>query len=219
MDHAVALVESYLRVNGYFTVTEFPVIEACRFGSYRTATDLDVLAFRFPGAGCLVPSSGRQPSSHRELEIFAPDPHLGGFGNEADMLVGEVKEGRAELNEAARDPAVLRVVLTRFGCCEPQHVPSVVQTLLQKGCARTHCGHSVRLVAFGSLPPLSNSGKYAVISLGHVQDFLEAYLREHWDVLCHAQFKDAAFGFEVLLEKMRRGHRQPLTVAQESRDS
>ncbi len=30
MDTAVALVETYLRINGYFTVTEYPVIEAAR---------------------------------------------------------------------------------------------------------------------------------------------------------------------------------------------
>jgi hypothetical protein len=30
------------------------------------------------------------------------------------MLIGEVKEGRAELNHAARDPAVLAAALTRF---------------------------------------------------------------------------------------------------------
>src|SRR5262245_18598254 len=55
MDPAVGMVESYLRVNGYFTVTEYPIVEASKYGEYRTATDLDVLAFRFPGAGRLVP--------------------------------------------------------------------------------------------------------------------------------------------------------------------
>jgi hypothetical protein len=39
-----------------------------------------------------------------------------------------------------------------------------------------------------------------------VQKFLEENLREHWKVLCHAQFKDPAFGFEVLLEKARRAY-------------
>jgi uncharacterized membrane protein YedE/YeeE len=51
MDTAVALVEAYLNVNGYFTVAEYPVLEASRHGGVRAATDLDVLAFRFPGAG------------------------------------------------------------------------------------------------------------------------------------------------------------------------
>ena len=56
MDTAVALVETYLRINGYFTVTEYPVIEAVHYDGYRTITDLDILAFRFSGAGRLVPA-------------------------------------------------------------------------------------------------------------------------------------------------------------------
>jgi hypothetical protein len=205
MDTAVGLVEAYLRVNGYFTVTEYPVVEARKYGDYRTATDLDVLAFRFPGAGRLMPFQAGKTASDTGIPAFAPDPHLGGVSDQADMLIGEVKEGRAELNSATRDPVVLRAVLSRFGCCSPEHVPGVVQALLQNGRARTHCGHLVRLVAFGSLPPTANGRKYAAISLGHVHEFLEAYIREHWDVLCHAQFKDPAFGFEMMLEKARRG--------------
>ena len=205
MDHAVALVESYLRVNGYFTVTEYPVVEACRYGGYRTATDLDVLAFRFPRAGRLTQFQGGSQANNPDVEIFAPDPHLGSLADQGDMLIGEVKEGRAELNAAARDPAVLRAVLARFGCCSPEQVPGVVQSLLQHGHTHTHSGHTVRLIAFGSLPPESSGRKYTVISLGHVREFLDAYICEHWDVLCHAQFKDPAFGFEIMLEKARRG--------------
>ena len=50
MDNAVALVQAYVRVNGYFTVAEYPVIEAARDGHYRAVTDLDILAFRFPNS-------------------------------------------------------------------------------------------------------------------------------------------------------------------------
>ena len=42
---------------------------------------------------------------------------------------------------------------------------------------------------------------YQVISLKHVVSFLQDYLRQHWDVLRHAQFKDPAFGFLMTLEK------------------
>lgn len=119
MDSAVALVESYLRVNGYFTVTEYPVAEVARNGGYRTATDLDVLAFRFPGAGRIVPSRRGARPGEPETILFAPDPELGCAAEQADMLIGEVKEGRAELNRGAREPAVLRAVLTRFRCCRP----------------------------------------------------------------------------------------------------
>lgn len=51
MDHAVALVEAYLQINGYFTVAEYPVIESFGKQHYGVATDMDMLAFRFPGAG------------------------------------------------------------------------------------------------------------------------------------------------------------------------
>jgi hypothetical protein len=204
MDHAVALVETYLRVNGYFTVTEYPLVEVCKYGNYRTATDLDVLAFRFPGAGRLVPFELGKATINGATETFVSDPQLGAAADQPEMLIGEVKEGHAELNAAARDPAVLRAALTRFGCCPPEHVAPVIQALLQHGRAQTHCGHIVRLIAFGSLPPLSNPGKYTVVSLGHVHEFMQAYIREHWEVLCHTQFKDPAFGFEMILEKTRR---------------
>ena len=59
MDDAVGLVQVYLRLNGYFTVTEYPVIEALGSRDYRTATDLDILAVRFAGAGRPYVISGR----------------------------------------------------------------------------------------------------------------------------------------------------------------
>lgn len=204
MDPAVGLIEAYLRVNGYFTVTEYPLVEVVKYGDYRTATDLDVLAFRFPGAGRLVPFQAGRAAGETGTQTFAADPQLGGVSDQADMLIGEVKEGRAELNAAARDPVVLRAALTRFGCCSSDQVPAVVEALLQHGRARTHCGHLVRLIAFGSLPPFSNGGKYMAVSLGHVHEFLEAYIHDHWGVLCHAQFKDPAFGFLAIVEKARR---------------
>lgn len=34
------------------------------------------------------------------------------------MIIGEVKEGRAVINDSATDPDVLAKVLRRFGCCD-----------------------------------------------------------------------------------------------------
>ena len=51
MDTAVALVQAYLHLNGYFTVAEYPVLDDTPDGQVRTVTDLDILAYRFPGAG------------------------------------------------------------------------------------------------------------------------------------------------------------------------
>jgi hypothetical protein len=202
MDTAVGLVETYLRVNGYFTVTEFPVIESFDDMEYRTVTDLDVLALRFPGAGRMVP---RQSRHFVEPRILPPDPELCSVRDRTDMIIGEVKEGRAELNKATRDPVVLQTVLTRFGCCPPSHVPDVVQTLLQKGHAETHKGHRVRLVAFGSTVGTGGGPRHAAISLGHITDFLNEYIQQYWEIVRHADFKDPAFGFLVMLEKARQG--------------
>ena len=197
----MALVQAYLRVNGYFTVAEYPVIEAARDGQYRAVTDLDILAFRFPNSGRLIP--GAQDSTPESHDLFAPDPKLGVPVQNADMIIGEVKEGRAELNKAARDPDVMRVALRRFGCCTPME-DSVVEDLLSKGRAQLTSGYHVRLVAFGASPPDREEPGYEVVLLKDVTDFLEDYIRNYWDVLHQANFKDSAFGFLLTLEKARR---------------
>ena len=62
MDTAVALVQAYLHVNGYFTVAEYPVLEAqCADHQIRTVTDLDILAYRFPGCRARPGRSRRPP--------------------------------------------------------------------------------------------------------------------------------------------------------------
>ena len=166
MDHAVALVQAYLQINGYFTVAEYPVIESLGKEHFGVATDLDILAVRFPGAGRLVPGpDGRA--------IFAPDPALGIEAENADMLIGEVKEGRAVINRNAHNPKVLFTVLIRFGCCSLHDVDSTVQSLINKGNATTHSGHHVRMLAFGSSMDMSGSGKYTVITLGHIVKFIK----------------------------------------------
>jgi hypothetical protein len=200
MDTAVALVQAYLHVNGYFTVVEFPILEAFRAGPARTITDLDILAFRFPRAQSEL--IRRQDRQRVVVEgSFVPDPVLGCPPDHPDMIVGEVKEGAARFNDAARDPAVLGVALARFGCCESAHAMDVARALVAQGKTVTPDGHTVRMVAFGAAPEHSSSGRAAVVPMRHVVEFLRRYLHEHWDVLRHAQLKDQTFGLLALLEK------------------
>lgn len=199
MDNAVALVQAYLRVNGYFTVSEFPIIELRRREGYRTATDLDILAFRFPGAGKLVAS--RRGTRAGSEARFAPDPELGVPPQQPDMIIGEVKEGRAVLNAATTDPAVLKVVLARFGCCSRAEAPRFAEELLRAGATILPAGHRVRLMAFGSIAGPAAGGAYLRMALGHVVRFLQSYLREHWALLRHEDSKDPALGFLTILEK------------------
>lgn len=204
MDNAVALVESYLRVNGYLTVTEYPLVETSRYAEHRTATDLDILAFRFPGAGRLVSTRGRAATTDSGVVTYAPDPALGCDPQQADMLIGEVKEGRAELNATTREPAVLEAALSRFGCCGPDSVRMVVDGLLRHGHTRTHSGHIIRLMVFGSAPGEHAAHGAKMVSLGHVRKFLQDFVQEHWDLLRQEQLKDPALGFLAMLEKAGR---------------
>ncbi len=199
MDTAVALVQAYLHVNGYFTVAEYPVLEALRGDQVRTVTDLDILAYRFADAGHeLVHGGGHHP---HERSMRAVDPVLGCPADRADMIVGEVKEGTARLNPALRESPVLEVALTRFGCCTAEEAPGLTQRLLRHGRAETEAGHLIRVVAFGDARPEAGHGPWHTVPMAHVVGFLQHYLREHWPVLRHAQVRDPAFAVLALLEK------------------
>jgi hypothetical protein len=203
MDNAVGVVQAYLRINGYFTVAEYPIVERTESGAYRSVTDLDVLAVRFPRAREVVPhehAHGWAPGPS-----FSPDPALGPFDDGIDMIIGEVKEGRAELNRAARDPEVLAAALTRFGCCGHHDVREVVQKLHNQGRATTSPGHRIRLIAFGTTPGESPDTRFQTIYLGHVLEFIRSYLHRHWEVFQHAQFKDPVLSLLMLCEKAGAG--------------
>jgi hypothetical protein len=102
MDHAVALVQAYLRVNGYFTVSEYPIIVPDGGGGYRTA----------PWSNC------------------------GAFGSTLD--------GR-------------------------------------------------------------HGGRYFRLTLGHILEFLEAYVEHYWESLRVEESKDPALGYLILTAKAKRG--------------
>lgn len=200
MDHAVALVQAYLQLNGYFTSAEYPIIAAAGRSGFRTITDIDVLAFRFASGEPLSHHPRRAPKGLNVSEI---DPGLGVPADSIDMVIGEVKEGRVGINTGIQDPEVLRAVVSRFG--EVGDASRVVDQLLQSGTALIPPSFSVRLIAFGSFPPGSAVPPCRIISLGHVLAYLQSYVRKHWQMLRHLQFKDPAFGFLMTLEKARRG--------------
>ena len=145
MDTAVGLVQSYLYMNGYFTVTEYPVLELIANGEYRTVTDVDMLALRIPGAGLATDSS--------DGSVLSLDPTLDVDPDRVDLIIAEVKEGKAELNASARDPKVLRAALNRFGAVPEDRIVGVIDELLEDGEAEHPQGARVRLMAFGSRPP------------------------------------------------------------------
>jgi len=200
MDHAVSLVQAYLQLNGYFTSAEYPIIAGAGRNGFRTITDIDILAFRFP-SGFPVSTARNQPKG---LDMTDVDKGLGIASGTIDMIIGEVKEGRVGINSGIRDPEVLKAVISRFGDTDEED-DRVVQDLINAGTATLRSGYSVRLVAFGAFPPGSPVPPCRIVSLGHVLNYLQAYVRKHWSMLRHLQFKDPAFGFLMTLEKARRG--------------
>src|SRR5690606_25887167 len=115
MDTAVALVGAYLRFNGYISLPEQPILVGeGRPWRYHTATDLDLLAVRFPYAAVVVPRNGGGPPWEDEDLTFGVDPMLDLQEGVVDVLVAEVKEGRPRLNEALRDPIILEAALSRL---------------------------------------------------------------------------------------------------------
>ena len=199
MDTSVALVQAYLHVNGYFTVAEYPVLEAYRGDHARTVTDLDILAFRFAGASHDV-IRGRK-KHHLITQGSETDPLLHCPTERPDMIVGEVKEGAARLNHAMRDPVVLEVALARFGCCPADHALTLARQLVAHGHAISPAGHSIRMIAFGDVSDGERTGPWTTVPMRHVVQFLQSYLRDHWTVLRHAQIRDPAIGILALIEK------------------
>jgi hypothetical protein len=185
MDNAVALVRAYLQLNGYFTITEYPVVRKNGDGTFRTLTEIDVAAFHLPEG---------EPD-------FDPDPALQVQPGKADMIIGEVKEGRAEINASATDPDVIAKVLRRFGYSTADEARRYARLLLTNGHADTRAGHRVRLVAFGTSSDFPTP--YLKVMLSDVVAYIDRYISTNWDVVRAAGSKDPIFGVMVLLAKAR----------------
>lgn len=196
MDNAVALVQAYLRINGYFTVAEYPILETHGRNAVQMATDIDILAFRFPGA---IRQVVGKRSEKWQQGLSIPDPDLRVPRGAPDMIIGEVKEGRAHINKSMRNSSIMSAALARFGCCDPRHAERTAQKLLGSGRAQTPEGHTVRIVVFASSG--ADERRFQVISLAHITEFLRSYLREHWEILHHAQFRDPVLSLLMTLEK------------------
>jgi len=197
MDTAVALVQSYLYMNGYFTVTEYPVLELMEDGEYRTVTDVDVLAVRIPGAG----RGGGEVGG----TFVGVDPDLDVDLERIDLIIAEVKEGRADLNASARDPKVLRAALNRFGALGEERVSRVIADLLENGEADHPDGPRVRLMAFGARPPTKRDVSHRWRLHGDIAGYMYRRIGQNWSAAQAMQSKDPALSFMLLLEKAVRG--------------
>jgi hypothetical protein len=194
LNTCVALVGAYLRFNGYVTVPEQPVLVGQgKPYRYHTATDIDILAVRFPNAAVVVPREYGAESDDLHLEI---DTELELHEDTVDVLIGEVKSGRPRLNEGMRDHDVLYATIRRVDPGFDAPIDETIEQLIRHGEARCKSAGKkwrFRLIAFGEGQPAPEGGPYKVIQMRHVAKFLMQTISEH-----HQVWKDAQFGDPVL---------------------
>jgi hypothetical protein len=204
MDTAVALVSAYLRFNGYVAAPEQPIfIGEGRPYRYHTATDIDVIALRFPRAAVVVPRDGGRPYDE-DLNLDV-DPRLGLSPETVDVIIGEVKEGKPRLNGALRDPDVLYATLRRVDAGFDEPIRETIKTLIRAGQASVEAGGRrwrFRLAAFGQGEPVREGGPFTVFQLREVALFLMETMRQHRDVWRDAQFGEPVLDLLHLFDKL-----------------
>ena len=195
---STTLVQAYLHVNGYFTTADYPLVEQLPLQSPRMLTDVDMLAVRFS-------DNDVAGSSNRRGRVSGPiadavDAALDVPRARTDMIVAEIKQGRAQVNPAARNRHALAGTLARFGCCEEREATSVVQALLQHGQAEGARGHVIRMVLFAAHGERAPRGWHWV-RLDRVFEFLDGYLRREQHTLGHVDLHDPALAWLALQQK------------------
>ncbi len=200
MNSGVAVVKAYLRVNGYLVLDEVPVVLPDGLGGYRTHTDLDIVAVRFPCVRMGVPDA-----DGRIATPIATDPTLDVPKGAIDVIIGEVKEGRAHLNRAVRSPEALRMGLARVGVCDDQELDRTAESLAKQAVVRMEDSvpvRQVRLVAFGSGTSRRTRTHY-VVSLKDAWEFMRVLVEREHEVLLPATIPDPILGLLHLGNKLR----------------
>lgn len=189
--------QAYLRLNGFFTVTEYPIIGQGRHGAY-SLTDVDVLGVRFPNAQHWISGKGHRGYGLENDPTLDIEPHC------IQMIIGEVKEGKSKLNANAYTPAVVETVIRRFGCCD-EEPRDVALRVIEHGSAETHVGDQqcrIRMMVFGGGGTEATVSNYDAIGLRHIVGYLNDFVHRHSDVLLSAQIKDESFDLMALLVKL-----------------
>jgi hypothetical protein len=196
MDIAVNLVENYLRLTGYLTLSEFEVQRRDRDGQYRSITDVDIMAVRMPDE-----PAGQALQGEGAGMVLLTDDALHLEPGTVDVIIGEVKQGSAEFNPGIKDPDVLGSMLHRVAWLYDEPLGEVVPGLRAKAVHHSpgRGGGQVRtrLVAFGRSDRLDLN----TISLSHIVSTLLEFFRVNEAAFRPVQFKEPAPAFLRLLLK------------------
>ncbi len=198
MDIAVNLRESYLRLTGYFTLSEMEVHAENEDGTYRTVTDVDIAALRFPGDTLIAETN--LPSNHKML--LAEDPVLLLEDGVIDLIIGEVKQGDALFNPGLRSHPTLHSVLRRVEWLYAEGIERPIEDLIEHcvswAPARGGGRIRARLVAFGQAP----ADDLHTINLSHILETMTGFMERYDHVLRPHNFSDPAPALLQLLQKV-----------------
>lgn len=200
MNAGVAVVRAYLRLNGYLVLDEVPIVLPDGLGGYRTHTDVDIVAVRFPRVRMGVPDA-----EGRIADPIDTDPTLDVPADAIDVIIGEVKEGRAHLNRAVRTPQTLRMGLARVGVCDERELEWTVDSLADHAAVRLDDSmpvRQVRLVAFGS-GTSRRTDTHHVVSLKDAWEFMRDLVEREHEFLLPASIPDPIVGLLHLGNKLR----------------
>ena len=195
-----ALAQWYLRLNGFFTISNF-VVHPTRRGSQLT--DGDIVGVRFPHRAEFPDGPGADEEVFRHIE------------NRPYFVLAEVKRGFCELNQSWQKPGHEPIVallqdLGPFAKCQVQEVAS---NLLTNGCYDTETLHASLLFigsTFDSVLPTNAPKKSWSELLRFIFDRFSEYHRvktdhEQWDNLgkelwshFQATYTSQAFGQAVM---------------------
>ncbi len=198
MDIAVNLVEAYLRLTGYLTLSELEIHARNEDGTYRTVTDVDIVALRFPGETLIAESD--VVDDHQVL--LAEDPVLLLEDDVIDLIIGEVKQGDAVFNPGLRSHPTLHSVLRRVEWLYAHGIAQPMEDLIDHCVSRAEArgGGTIRarLVAFGQAP----TNDLHTVNLDHIVMAMTGFMRRYDHVLHPHNFKDPAPALLQLLQKV-----------------
>src|SRR5688500_4847587 len=164
MNTCVALVGAYLRFNGYVTVPEQPIlIGEGKPYRYHTATDVDILAVRFPNAAVVVPRLYGKVDDDLHLDI---DPVLDLEKDTVDVIIGKENTGRHRLNDRLFVLNVLYAMLLGYDPGFDVPLEDTIVQFIRHGEARCRSAGKkwrLRLTAYGEGSPGLDGGRFMVV--------------------------------------------------------
>lgn len=196
VDIAVNLVESYLRFNGYLTLSEFEVQARNEQGVFEAVTDVDIMAVRFPGDVVVG-----DPDGDEARMMVIEDPALRLEQGQIDVIIGEVKQGAAEFNPGIRRHVVLASMLQRVRSLFTRDLNEVVAELARHDIClapgRDGGVVRVRLVAFGR----SQEHGLHFMGHGHIVRTMMRFISGFDDAFRPVQLREPAAAMLALLVK------------------